>query len=231
MAKINWQMGDTVRPEDMNGIGREINGLADELGDMSIVPTAAKTASGAIAELKHTIENINPIPPDGSISDNKIGDRTLTDSTAPTGNTGKLTVLMGFLAYMIKSITGKADWKTAPITNLEALNANKANLVSPTFTGTVTLPSTTSIGNVSSTEIGFIDGVTSSVQTQLNAKAPLASPNLIGTPTAPTAANTVNNTQIATTAFVHSLKGQLPTYSGSDPASSVNGQMWLRLDL
>ena len=34
-------------------------------------------------------------------------------------------------------------------------------------------------------------------------KAPLASPALTGTPTAPTAANTVNNTQLATTAFVH----------------------------
>ena len=44
-----------------------------------------------------------------------------------------------------------------------------APLASPTFTGTVTLPSTTSIGNVSSTEIGYLDGVTSSIQTQLNA--------------------------------------------------------------
>jgi hypothetical protein len=48
--------------------------------------------------------------------------------------------------------------------------SGKANVVSPTFSGTVTLPSTTSIGNVSSTEIGFIDGVTSGVQAQLNTK-------------------------------------------------------------
>jgi hypothetical protein len=45
-----------------------------------------------------------------------------------------------------------------------------ARLAGPTFTGTVTLPSTTSIGNVSSTEIGYVDGVTSSIQTQLDAK-------------------------------------------------------------
>lgn len=37
-----------------------------------------------------------------------------------------------------------------------------------TFTGTIVLPSTTSIGNISSTEIGYIDGVTSSIQTQIN---------------------------------------------------------------
>lgn len=50
--------------------------------------------------------------------------------------------------------------------NLSAL----APLASPTFTGTVVLPATTSIGNVSNTEIGYVDGVTSAIQTQLNAK-------------------------------------------------------------
>lgn len=45
--------------------------------------------------------------------------------------------------------------------------------IGPTFTGTVTLPSTTSIGNVSSTELGYVDGVTSAIQTQLDAKQPL----------------------------------------------------------
>lgn len=45
-----------------------------------------------------------------------------------------------------------------------------ATLASPTFTGTVSLPSTTSIGNVSSTEISYLDGVTSAIQTQLNGK-------------------------------------------------------------
>ena len=49
------------------------------------------------------------------------------------------------------------------------LNA-KAALAGPTFTGTVVLPSTTSIGNVDATEIGYLDGVTSAIQTQLNAK-------------------------------------------------------------
>jgi hypothetical protein len=47
------------------------------------------------------------------------------------------------------------------------------------------LPSGTSIGDVSSTEIGYLDGVTSSVQTQLNTlgsdKAPKADPTFTGT--------------------------------------------------
>ena len=45
--------------------------------------------------------------------------------------------------------------------------AEKAPLESPTFTGSVVLPSTTSIGNLSATEIGYLDGITSSVQTQI----------------------------------------------------------------
>lgn len=58
----------------------------------------------------------------------------------------------------------------------------------------------------------------STLQTTINAalglKAPLASPALTGTPTAPTAAQTVNNSQIATTAFV---KAAIATIVNSSP--------------
>ena len=52
------------------------------------------------------------------------------------------------------------------------------------------------------TELNYVDGVTSAIQTQLDAKAPTASPTFTGTPAAPTAAADTNTTQIATTAFV-----------------------------
>jgi hypothetical protein len=54
--------------------------------------------------------------------------------------------------------------------NIQTLLDAKAATSGPTFTGTVTMPSTTSIGNVSSTELGYVDGVTSAIQTQLNSK-------------------------------------------------------------
>jgi hypothetical protein len=44
---------------------------------------------------------------------------------------------------------------------------------------------TITIGSVSNTEIGYLDGVTSAIQTQLNAKAPTASPTFTGTVTVP----------------------------------------------
>ena len=49
-----------------------------------------------------------------------------------------------------------------------------APLASPSFTGNVILPSSTKIGAVSDIEISYLDGVTSSIQTQLNNKQPLA---------------------------------------------------------
>lgn len=52
------------------------------------------------------------------------------------------------------------------------------------------------------TELNYTDGVTSNIQTQLDAKAPIASPTFTGTPAAPTATAGTNTTQIATTAFV-----------------------------
>ena len=50
-------------------------------------------------------------------------------------------------------------------------------------------------------ELGYVTGVTSAIQTQLNLKAALASPALTGTPTAPTASFGTNTTQVATTAY------------------------------
>ena len=58
------------------------------------------------------------------------------------------------------------------------------------------------ISSVTSTELEYLSGVTSAIQTQINAKAPLANPELTGTPRAPTADAGTNTTQIATTEFV-----------------------------
>ena len=66
---------------------------------------------------------------------------------------------------------GSTAWNSLAYATATPTQLNlKADLASPTFTGTVTLPSTTSIGTVSSTEIGYVDGVTSAIQTQLDSK-------------------------------------------------------------
>lgn len=55
--------------------------------------------------------------------------------------------------------------------------------------------------SLSMAELGYLDGVTSAIQTQINTKAPTASPVFTGTPSAPTALSTDSSTQLATTAF------------------------------
>ena len=102
------------------------------------------------------------------------------------------------------------------ITNLLAL---KAPLASPALTGAPTAP--TVAGTADSTAkiatTAFVQAVAAlkaavvhthaqsdvtNLVTDLAAKAPLASPALTGTPTAPSAAVDTNTTQVATTAFV-----------------------------
>lgn len=57
-------------------------------------------------------------------------------------------------------------------------------------------------GKMTYGNIQISESQVTNLQTHLNEKAPLASPSLTGTPTAPTAATGTNTTQIATTAYV-----------------------------
>ena len=110
--------------------------------------------------------------------------QTQLDAKAPTASP----TFTGTVAGITKSMVGlgnvdnTADASKPVSTAAQTALDLKANLSGgATFTGTVVLPSTTSIGNVSATEIGYVDGVTSAIQTQLNAKAPTADPTFTGT--------------------------------------------------
>jgi len=126
-----------------------------------------------------------------------------------------------------------------------ALNL-KANIASPTFTGTVSGidKMMVGLGNVDNTS-DVNKPVSTATQTALNLKANLASPDLTGIPTAPTADPATDTNQIATTAFVKaqgfstgsgvtsvsgtapvvSSGGTTPTISMSAATASVNGYM------
>lgn len=81
---------------------------------------------------------------------------------------------------------------------ITTLLAAKANLASPTFTGTPAAP--TAAADTNTTQIA----TTAYVVGQGYAK--LASPTFTGTPAAPTAAVSTSTTQVATTAFVMNAK-------------------------
>jgi Major tropism determinant N-terminal domain len=79
-------------------------------------------------------------------------------------------------------------------------------ITSPTFTGTVSgiSSSTVGLGNVDNTADAN-KPVSTATQTALNLKANIASPTFTGTPSAPTAPIGTSTTQIATTEFVMAI--------------------------
>jgi hypothetical protein len=83
------------------------------------------------------------------------------------------------------------------------------------------------IGSVTNTEIGYLSGVTSALQTQIDSKATaslyatLASPTLTGIPLAPTATADTNTTQLATTAYVVG-QGYLKSSTASSTYATLN---------
>jgi hypothetical protein len=72
-----------------------------------------------------------------------------------------------------------------------------------------------------------------SLQSALDLKAPLASPSLTGTPTAPTQTNGNDSTRIATTAFVADAMSGVAAgvaYQTTAPASPAVGDVWVDSD-
>lgn len=131
---------------------------------------------------------------------------------------------VGTDGYVLKADSTQSTglvWSTVPS------DALKANLASPTFTGTPTLPTgtiaTTQTAADSSTKLA----TTAFVTTADNLKANLASPTFTGTPTLPTGTIATtqsvadNSTKVATTAFVIANPG---TTNFTSPVSGLTYQ-------
>jgi hypothetical protein len=204
------------------------------------------------------------------------GAATLTAGTGITINGDTITVNDSVFQLKVAGVTdteiGYLDGVTSGIQS--QLN-DKAPLASPTFTGTVTLPSQTvtsqmilngtiveedisdqaitsaKIANgtivntdisastaidwtkiapsstVSETELGYLDGVTSAIQTQINTKAPSANPTFTGTVSGVTKAmvglgdvdNTADSAKPVSTATQTALDAKAalagPTFTGT----------------
>ena len=105
------------------------------------------------------------------------------------------------------------------------LKANSIDIVSAT------------IGDVSNTELQYVNGVTSAIQTQIDTKiststatatfAPKADPTFTGVPAAPTAAADTNTTQIATTAYVVG-QGYLKSSAAASIYANLTGASMIR---
>ena len=95
----------------------------------------------------------------------------------------------------------------------------------PTEDRTITFPNATGtvqlrVENVDDTEIGYLNGVTSAIQTQLNALAPKADPTFTGTVTIPAGASISGFAPLADPAFTGTATAVNLTLSGD---LTVNG--------
>jgi hypothetical protein len=178
----------------------------DEIGGGAV--TTAKIADGAVTTIKIA---------DAAITSAKLPDAVI--STAKIENESVTSAKIANDTIVNADINTAAAIEQTKILNLTTDLDLKATKLSPTFTGTVVLPSTTSIGTVSNVEIGYLDGVTSAVQTQLDAKA--ASSALTNHTGATTGVHGIADTSaLALTATVNAaldLKAPLanPTFTGT----------------
>jgi len=133
---------------------------------------------------------------------------------------------IGNLAGTTSSIQNQIDGHQSQLDDHQYDIDAKAPLASPTFTGNVTLPLGTNIGDVTSTEIAYIAGVTSGIQNQLDDKAPSNAPTFTGNVTLPssTSIGDVTNLEIESLDGVTSnIQDQLddkaplagPTFTGN----------------
>lgn len=201
-AELNILDGVTASAAQINVLA-SLTSSATELNILDgVVATTAELnyVNGVTSAIQTQLNNKQAVV--ANVSDTEIGYLDGVTSAIQTQLNGKQATVANVSDVEI----GYLDGVTSSIqTQMDA----KAPLASPTFTGTVTLPSGTvtstmildgTIANadinaaaaidwtklgisstVSSTEIGYVDGVTSAIQTQLDAKAPLASPTFTGT--------------------------------------------------
>ena len=143
---------------------------------------------------KHTVSNISDLT--ASASELNIMDGV-------TATTTELNYVDGVTSNIQTQLNSKQPNITGGATTITSSNLTASRALISNSSGKV------AVSDVTSTELGYLDGVTSNIQTQLDAKAPIASPTLTGTPKAPTASVGTNNTQIATTGFVQTAISNL----------------------
>jgi len=171
--------------------------------------------------------------------------------------TDHFTALNSAFLSNVSQINANVAYDAGRITNIENALPSKADLVSPVFLGTPVAPTqpagtnnatlaTTSYVDSADAEINIYIGTQIAATQSLAAtnlynglatKADNVSPNLLGTPTAPTPISSDNSTRIATTAHVRGAitgpdtrwQGSRYTVSTSGPSGGEEGDFWFQI--
>ena len=218
----------------LSGVAKDETSLATFTGNTI---SDSRTVKQALQELETSLEEV---------------DANANDITTAVGVAEQATHMGTFSGSTI-SANGTAK---EAIQELETAVELKAAVAGPTFTGTPAAPTASAgtnttqlattafvsvaIANLINGAPGALDtlneiadaiaddaNVAANLTTLINARATIASPTFTGTPAAPTAAQSTNTTQVATTAFVQSnltaalLRSALGiTTNSGDPSDS-----------
>jgi hypothetical protein len=174
--------------------------LSSQISDFSLNAVTSLTGTTNEIEVSNSVGSITVgLPANVTISQDLVvaGNLTVSGNTTTintetlliednaivlnSGHTGSPTTNAGVMVERGTSADVEIRWNETsdiweftndgtnyyPISNVSSANTS--------FTGTITLPATTSIGNVSNTEISYLDGVTSNIQSQLDNKQAIVS--------------------------------------------------------
>lgn len=228
----NQIIAEQVIPEDVGGWWIREIGLFDKDGDMIAVANCAETykpqlqeGSGRVQVVRMVLitsstDNITlKIDPAVVLATRKyVDDKALELKVYVDDLMAKhLAAVDPHSQYAPKdspTLTGTPKAPTAAAGNNSVQIANTAFVKAAILALIGGAPATLDTLKEIAAAINNDPNFSTTINNALALKAPLASPALTGTPTAPTAAQTVNNTQIATTAFVKSAVAGLV---GSSP--------------
>jgi hypothetical protein len=145
----------------------QVGGLfADALRVGSVVNAEVQHLAGVSSNIQDQIDDKLDIT-EASTTYAPIASPTFTGTvTLPAGTITSGMILNGTVVNA--DVDEYAEIAQSKIANLTGDLAGKAPKISPTFTGSVILPTDTTIGDVSSTELGYVNGVTSGIQHQID---------------------------------------------------------------
>lgn len=233
-VNTNQIIAEQVIPEDVGGWWIREIGLYDSDGDMIAVANCAETYKPLLQEGSGRMQVIRVILIVSS-----------TQAVTLKIDPSVVLATRQYVDDQIIQVKAFVDQQLAAHIAAADPHKQYAPKASPALTGTPTAPTATAGNNstqlantafVQAALVAVIGGAPTTLDTlkeiatainndpnfsatinnALALKAPLASPAMTGTPTAPTAAQTVNNTQIATTEFV---KSAIAALVASSPAA------------
>jgi hypothetical protein len=163
-----------------------VQGTTTSVDSTTINVTNAFVFEGATADGYETVLTIEDPTADRNIQLPNASGTVITTGNV-SADLGASVTEIGYLSGVTSAIQTQINGKASSththpqsdITNLTTDLDAKAPKASPTFTGSVVLPAETSIGEISSTELGYVNGVTSGIQAQLDAKSGTAHTHLL----------------------------------------------------